>query len=70
MGCYIKDEKNLQFGSKLFIPESGTKKNPIVIHGLDVDPSHLFLSIEPLGTSFDWYVLGACGSSSGLARMV
>ncbi len=22
------------------------------------------------GTSFDWYVLAACGSTSGLARMV
>ncbi len=26
--------------------------------------------IEPAGTSFDCYVLGACGSTSVLARMV
>ncbi len=28
------------------------------------------LTLESLGTSFDCYVLGACGSNTGLARMV
>ncbi len=45
-------------------------QNWIVIQGLEVDPSHLLLLIEPLGTSFDWRVLGACGSIAGLGRMV
>ncbi len=44
--------------------------NSFIIHDLDVDPSHLLLLIESLGTSFDCYVLGACGSTSGLARIV
>ena len=29
------------------------RENCMVIHGLDVDPSHLLLLIELLGTSFD-----------------
>ncbi len=57
----------IQFGSKLLSPKSG-HWNCIVIHGLNVDPSHLLLTIEPPSTSFDWYVLGACGSTSGLAK--
>ncbi len=32
--------------------------------------ANFLLLIEPPDTSFDRYVLGACGSTSGLARMV
>ncbi len=41
-----------QFRNKLFTPKS-------MENSLDVNPSHLLLFIERLGTSFDWYVLGS-----------
>ncbi len=34
-----------------------------------MDPSHLLVLIESLGTSFDCYVLGAFVSSTGLAML-
>ncbi len=58
----------IQFGSKIFIPKP--RKLHCYSWPEDVDPLHLLLLIEPPNTCFDWYVLGACGSNSGLARTV
>ena len=71
--CFGWTILQLQFESKLFIPKCGGKIFPLLkllCYSWPRCGSLTFVAIiEPPGTSFDWYVLGACGSTSGLARM-